>query len=113
MNYNGTIKLLFGGMIIHDVVYSSREERNDIVEMWKRSYMKSFEVFHVLIAPNCICDIQDLRKPAKEVSDSKFYKLREKAEERNRKPFVRPKAVYNNRRPYDLNEDTYSFPGSS
>ena len=115
MNYSGNIKLLFGGMVIHDLPYNSREERGRILEYWQIKHLAFFEKYEVAITLNCIMDTGELTIREHLISENKFSRLRKKAEmqyDKEKKPFVRPKAVYDNHRPYDETPDTYSFPAA-
>lgn len=115
MSYSGNIKLLFGGMVIHDLPYNSREERGRILEYWKIKHLHFFEKYEVAITPNCIMDTGQLTIKEHSISDNKFSRLRKAAErrdEKEKKSFVRPKAVYDNHRPYDETPDTYFFPAA-
>lgn len=100
INYRGTVKLVNGNVTIHSFQYTSREERNSIIDRWKKICKGYFHCYNVQIVPAIVGDAP---KPKRKTKTERLKVMQEESRERYDAP-VRHKAVYTNLRVYDYDK---------
>lgn len=98
MNYTGVIKLYSGKKELHAFDYFSREERNTIVERWKKAYPHVINALDVHVVPTILVNYQGRKK--------KKTRL-EEMQEQSRERYERPQAIYSNTTPFGIAKEEY------
>jgi len=83
MNYHGTVKLILHNVVKHEFAYFSREERNKIVERWRKLYGSDFETYELGIVPKYM---KELRKSPE--GETKLQQLQRESKIRQERRYI-------------------------